>query len=105
MELLEVKNFYRVGTLAEFSQHPKIARVWGAVSSSQTGQEVTDPETLDVDMAITIAENWDDEMICLDYRSSFDNPRVLFSGDDSGPSVRWKTIAKDIKSFADYLGL
>jgi hypothetical protein len=106
IDFLSVKNMIRADLLPHLIANPKMARIYGCASSSRTGQEIIEPGILDVDKAIFIAMNWDEEGICLDYRPSLENPRVV-SGilEKNKNCIWWKTIAKDFKSFADDLGL
>ncbi len=95
----------RVNLLTDLFDAPKIAQIYGLASSSETGLEIDDPEILDVDKAVLIGGNWNEEMICLDYRLSLENPYVVFSSIENKSYIRWKIIANDFKFFADRLGL
>lgn len=85
---------------------PQVARIYGLASSNRLGHEILDSEILDVDKAIYLASNVHEDVICLDYRSSIEEPQVVVSSWE--PSInlyRWRKIANNIKEFADYLGL
>jgi hypothetical protein len=75
-------------------------------TSSRDLHAPRDPALLDVDYAVLIAGNHDEEAIALDYRESLDEPKVVcdyWSRDDKG--LRWKVIASTFDEFADRLGL
>ncbi|MCI0397174.1 MAG: SMI1/KNR4 family protein [Chloroflexi bacterium] len=82
----------------------KLAHIYALASSKHMEAPMEDSTVLDVDYAVIIAMNWDEEAICLDYRTSPDNPRVMMCqwGDEG---ARWKVIAPDFTSFVLYLGL
>ena len=104
IHLLKVENMVRVNQLTHLLEDPETAQIYGFASSIQNGNEILDEEMLDVDKAIMIAMNWDDEAICLDYRHSLKNPCVV-SGIVEHNRIIWKKIANDFKSFADHIGL
>ena len=49
-------------------------------SSKRTGNPITDSSKLDIDYAVCIASELDDNAIYLDYRIDENNPRVLIMG-------------------------
>lgn len=104
-EFLSIDQMFRVSKLDHLIDDSNIAQIYGHASSHRAGQPIIDPAILDVDKAIEIAVNLDEQAICLDYRSSSENPRVVFSTLDNNSCFRWKTIADDFKTFADYLNL
>jgi hypothetical protein len=63
-----------------------------------------DPSRLDVRLAVVIANNWDEEGLCLDYRPGLNQPRVVAGMwvDDSSP-MAWRIIARDFPAFVDLL--
>jgi hypothetical protein len=83
----------------------KLANIYWLRSSLRMGKEITDTRFLDIDKAIIIALNWDEEAICLDYRSSMDKPRVVASCIDNDRIGQWKVIASDIETFTKAIGL
>jgi hypothetical protein len=105
LDLLSVDNMGRVNKLSDLFDDPKIGQIYGLASSNRTGQEISDLRILDVDKAILIGGNWDEEMICLDYRPNLENPCVVFSAMENRSGFRWKIVADDVKSFADNIGL
>lgn len=63
---------------------------------------------LDVNRAVVLAVNDDEEGMCLDYRVSVEAPQVVsgtWVGEGSDERVVWKTIAPDFETFARKIGL
>jgi hypothetical protein len=81
------------------------AYIYGLASSKRKGTPITDSTILDVDNSVLIVINWEEEAICLDYRTSYDDPRVVISLWESNQPARWKVIAPDFSSFVSQLGL
>jgi hypothetical protein len=102
---IRVENMVRFNERTDLFEDPKIARIYGLASSTQVGQEITEPGILDVDKAIMIALNWDEEAISLDYRPNIDAPCVMSGIIVENKNIVWKKIADDFKSFADHIGL
>ena len=63
-------------------------------------------DLLPVDKAIIIAGNWDEEVICLDYRDSLDNPRVVcgYIRPNQNEAI-WQVVADSFDEFAIMLGI
>jgi len=77
-------HFYGVEGIERESQpthllEDDMARLYAIGSSKRTGKPITDLHILDVDSALSIAGNHDEEVIALDYRVDPLNPRVLGS--------------------------
>src|SRR5258708_6664157 len=65
-----------------------------------------DPGLLNVNRAILIAVNWDDEAICLDYAENLDVPRVVCGiWPEDRERCQWKIIADTFEAFVEQLGL
>lgn len=78
---------------------------YGLASSRRLGRAIGDPSILDVDLAVLIAVNWDEEAIFLDYRPSLTRPAVAVSTwEKDGPNVH-RRIAKDFDEFVGKIGL
>ena len=86
-------------------EDPKLAKIYGLASSARSGKEITDTNLLDVDKAVFIALNWDEEAICLDYRSGREKPRIISACLEGRQSANWKIISPDIESFTAAIGL
>lgn len=100
------KSIRRINKDTHLYDDPQMARLYSLASSNQLGHEILDPKILDVDKAIYLASNVHEDAICLDYRSSVDDPQVVVSRWELSLNLyRWKKIANNIKEFADYLGL
>ena len=104
-DFLSIDAMRRETAPSHLVEDDKLARIYGLGSSKRTGTPIVDPTILDVDKSILIAINWDEEAICLDYRTSDDDPRVLVSLWEGGPYARWKIVAPDFSSFVLQLGL
>lgn len=78
---------------------------YGLASSKKLGRAIEDPSILDVDLAVLIAVNRDEEAIFLDYRPSLARPAVAVSTwEKDGPNVL-RRIAEDFDEFAAKIGL
>ena len=76
------------------------------LTSSNDPNAPRDSDLLDVDRAVLIAGNYDEEVIALDYRENLDEPKVVANTPfpHQGPA-RWRVIALTFDEFADRLGL
>jgi hypothetical protein len=74
-----------------------LAEYYSIGSSSKLGREITDPHILDIDQAICLGDTGPEEPLCLDYRTSATNPRVVHLLDE----VRWRPVAPDIETFVN----
>ena len=70
-------------------------------SSKHRNKPITDLHILDVDNALLIAGNYDEEIIALDYRLDPLNPRVL----GSFHPCDWILLADTFAEFAEKIGL
>lgn len=63
-------------------------------------------DVLDVCHAVVLAMTWDEDFLCLDYRSHLDQPTVVVSrwSDEKSPP-KWICIAPTFDSFAQQLNL
>jgi hypothetical protein len=80
--------------------------IYGLVSTSDAEAYRCPPDFLDAHQSVVLAVNWDEEVICLDYRSNSNEPTVVVSawpGSQSPP--KWKLIAATFDEFARQLGL
>lgn len=85
--------------------NPQDAKLYSLASSRILGHSIDDPSILDVDLAVLIAINWDEEAIFLDYRPSLDRPAVVVSTwENGGPNIH-RRIAEDFDEFAAKIGL
>lgn len=71
-------------------------------SSKKEGNPILDLEALDVDLSVMIAIDLNENILCLDYRSNPENPRVVGLITEK---LRWIEVAPDFKSFAVAIGL
>ena len=104
-KFMDVEGMRRESRPTHLVEDQKIASVYNLASSKLSGSPIMDDEILDIDKSICIAVNWSEEAICLDYRPSNSNPRVMASVCKDGSFTRWKTIAPDFETFATLLGL
>lgn len=80
-------------------------QIYGLTSSS-TPNQLSNPEFLDVDRAVLIAGNWNEEIIALDYRENLDEPKVVCGTWPGGRAPgQWKVIATTFNEFGERLGL
>gem|GEM_PF-2861852 len=80
-------------------------RYYSINSSRATGRSIVNSNTLDVDKALIIAVNQDEEVICLDYRESLEAPIVVVSVYQHGTECEFKVIAETFDEFAIKIGL
>lgn len=80
------------------------AATYALASSKHAQAPIEDVAVLDIDQAVLIAINSDEETIHLDYRTSRDDPRVLASNWVGNGAV-WKVAAARFSSFVAQLGL
>jgi|GEM_PF-2684296 len=71
-------------------------------SSLLSGKQITDHTWLDVDKAVLIAYDQEDNNIWLDYRPDHENPRVVILDWDES---KWKVLTSDFETFAKGVGL
>jgi hypothetical protein len=97
----------QMATTRKLAADSKFSRIYGLASSRELGHSITELETLDVDLAIMIAVNWDEEAISLDYRNNMQCPTVMLSWwPESTPrAASHKVIAVDLEEFARLIGL
>jgi hypothetical protein len=104
-DFLDIDSMRRESDVSHIITNEKIARSYGLESSMLSGKSVDDIEILDVDNMVMIALNWDEEPICLDYRESQENPRVMICSWDDAAGARWRILAQDFDSFLQLVGL
>jgi hypothetical protein len=80
-------------------------KIYGMASSKKVGTDIEEIFTLDIDNAVCIALNTDEDLVYLDYRLNPDNPRVLASEWIDEEGNKWRVIAPDFETFARKLGL
>jgi len=78
---------------------------YGMASSLQSGIAINDPGILDIDQAVIIVINEEEDTICLDYRGNEESPRIVALGANAWQSGKWKIIASDFQTFAREIGL
>lgn len=90
----------------QLATDPQQAHGYGLYSSRQSGASATNSQQLDVDMAVMIAVNWDEEAIFLDYRANKENPSVVLAywPDNKAPAA-YRQIATDFAEFVAKIGL
>jgi hypothetical protein len=83
------------------------AETYSLLSSTPDNPPPDDPSRLDVRLAVVIANNWDEEGLCLDYRPGLSKPRVLAGlwPDEKDTPMRWRVVAKDFTAFMELAGL
>ena len=70
-----------------------------SLTHSESQDKSSNKDLLPVDKAIIIAGNWDEEVICLDYRDSLDHPKVVCL------IGYWHVVADSFDEFATMLGI
>jgi hypothetical protein len=79
-------------------------KIYGLASSRD--KQAANPELLNVNLAVIIAGNLNEEVICLDYRENRGRPKVVCgTWTDSRGFCQWKVIAPTFDAFADFLQL
>ena len=83
------------------------AETYNLLRSQPNQSTPDDPRRMDVRQLVVIANNWDEEGICLDYRPGLAHPRVVAGmwPDDKDAPMRWQVIAADFPAFAELIGL
>jgi hypothetical protein len=81
------------------------AEMYGLIQSNEGDAARDDSSRMDARLAVVLANNWDEEGLCLDYRSGLNQPRVLAGTwpDETSP-MKWRVIAKDFSTFVDRVG-
>lgn len=102
---LDIRGMRLESNPIHLAENEELAKIYSLASSKRLGQSVTRDEILDIDKSICIAINWSEEAICLDYRLSNDNPRVMAFVCKENAFAKWKVIAPDFPSFASLLNL
>ena len=74
-------------------------------ADKDSNEFIQHPDFLDVTRSVIIAVNWDEEVICLDYRESSLDPVVVLSvwPETNDGTLHWKTQANNFREFADTL--
>jgi len=80
--------------------------IYNLYSSKEHPSYKKNEGTLDVDLAVLIAVNWDEEAIFLDYRVDRNEPSVMLAYwlTEDGPQSH-RLLAEDFASFAAKVGL
>jgi hypothetical protein len=99
---IQAKDWSKFGGSAE--KRPRMFEIYGLASSKESGYQIENELLLDIDKAIFIAGNNDEEVICLDYRENPAEPRIMI-GLWNKTNANWHTIAPDFETFARELGL
>jgi len=104
---LSVDGMERETNGGYFTVEQGIGNIYGIYSSRDTKESLHRADFLDVVNSIIIAVNWDEEVICLDYRENPNEPSVVLSiyPTTSEGSVIWKVLAKNFRGFAEKLSL
>lgn len=81
------------------------ADTYGLVLSGEDKAAPDDPSRVDVHLIVVLANNWDEEGLCLDYRPGLHQPRVLAGAwpEDEDASMQWRVIARDFSAFVELL--
>lgn len=97
------KNDAGLLTTSEIDQ---IKNIYGTYRTGDRNDEKS-LDWIDANKAILIAVNYDEESICLDYRFSKSNPRIVATYFEALPkrNGRWKKIAKDEDELIMKLGI
>jgi hypothetical protein len=82
------------------------AEKYGLLLSEEGKTAPDDPTRVDVRLVVVIANNWDEEGICLDYRPGLAKPRVMAGmwPDDEDALMHWRVIARDFPEFVELAG-
>ena len=78
---------------------------YGLLRSADGEIAPDDPSWVDVRLVIVLANNWDEEGLCLDYRPGLHQPRVLAGAwpEDEDMPMLWRVIARDFPAFVELL--
>ncbi len=81
------------------------AETYGLTRSAEDETSPDDPSRVDVRLVVVVANNWEEEGLCLDYRPGLEQPRVLAGAwtEDEGAPMRWRVIARDFSTFVEML--
>jgi hypothetical protein len=102
---LDIRGMQRESYPVHLVEDDRLAKVYHLASSKISGKPVVDNGILDIDKSIFIAVNWSEEAICLDYRFSYDNPRIIASVLEGSNLSKWKIVTPDFDSFVSKLNL
>ena len=102
---LDVEGMRLESNPTHLVENEDLAKIYSLTSSKRLGKSVTGDEILDIDQSICIAINWSEEAICLDYRLSNENPRVMAFVCNENALTKWKIVAPDFSTFASLLNL
>lgn len=92
--------------LRKIEADPTYAPIYGLASSARLGRAISNSRLLDVDLAVMIAVDWDEEAICLDYRGDIEVPSVTLSyWPDDQSNAHHRKIADNFNEFAVEIGL
>lgn len=84
----------------------RLAEIYGVRSSKHLASAISEQGFLDVDLAVMIAGNYDEEGLFLDYRVSLQDPRVVEGYWKSDMDLlRHREVAPSFNEFARALGL
>jgi hypothetical protein len=83
----------------------RLLEIYSEASSKELGHEIEDEGIIDIDKAVFIAANYDEDAICLDYRENPENPCVRAFVSTNELFIDWRVIAPDFETFARELGL
>jgi hypothetical protein len=75
------------------------------LTSSRSHDQPPHPELLDVDKAIIIAVNSDEDAIALDYKFDVHTPAVAVSSFGEGDKGSWRQVATDFATFVEAIAL
>jgi len=96
-------RLYNIDSIKRESQpshlYKDLGELYAMSSSICSGEQISDLHILDVDMALLIAGNYDEEIIALDYRVDSSTPRIL------GFFGYWVLLANSFAEFAEKTGL
>lgn len=90
-----------LGNIKPEARNPLLDKAYAIDSSNLRNKPITDLHILDIDKALFIAGNHDEESIALDYRIDPFNPRVL----GSFHPKEWVLLAESFPEFLEKLNL
>lgn len=92
--------------LRKIEADPTYAPIYGLTSSTRLGHAISNSRLLDIDLAVMIAVNWDEEAIYLDYRDDIDAPTVVLAHwPDERSNACHRRIAENFDEFVEGIRL
>lgn len=104
LDFLSIDGMRQESSGEHLFESENLASIYGVSSSKRNMGPITDPNFMDVNTSVLFAININEEALCLDYRTSIDDPRVV-AGIVSEDGIRWRTVTEDFTSFVKMIGL